>query len=86
MIWFLTRLAVQSDNTLHALASLLGGAKKRKKKTYTKPKKNKHKRRKVRLSLSRTPGCTAPLTPATLLANRSSLLSWRFTRWMIAAR
>ena len=40
----------QSDNTLHALASLLGGAKKRKKKTYTKPKKNKHKRRKVKLA------------------------------------
>ena len=48
----LTRLLPnpQSANTLHALASLLGGAKKRKKKTYTKPKKNKHKRRKVKLA------------------------------------
>jgi hypothetical protein len=45
----LTEAGVSEDDTLHILARLLGGAKKRKKKTYTKPKKQKHKHKKIKL-------------------------------------
>ncbi|CAG8453608.1 8779_t:CDS:2 [Diversispora eburnea] len=42
---------IKKDSTLHLVASLPGGAKKRKKKTYTTPKKIKHKRKKVKLAV-----------------------------------
>ena len=40
---------VADADTLHILARLLGGGKKRKKKTYTKPKKQKHKHKKIKM-------------------------------------
>ncbi len=46
-----TLLDLQSEATVHVLARLLGGGKKRKKKTYTKPKKVKHKQKKVKLAV-----------------------------------
>ncbi|KAI9494747.1 ribosomal protein S27a-domain-containing protein [Zychaea mexicana] len=42
---------VESNNTLHLNAELLGGGKKKKKKTYTTPKKIKHKHKKVKLAI-----------------------------------
>jgi len=42
---------IQKLATLHVVASLPGGAKKRKKKVYTKPKKIKHKKKKIRLAV-----------------------------------
>ena len=45
----LAACGVCDEDTLHCLARLLGGAKKRKKKTYTKPKKQKHKHKKIKL-------------------------------------
>ena len=45
----LAQCGVADEDTLHILARLLGGAKKRKKKTYTKPKKQKHKHKKIKL-------------------------------------
>lgn len=46
-----TPIDLQSNVTVHVLARLLGGGKKRKKKTYTKPKKLKHKHKKVNLAV-----------------------------------
>jgi ribosomal protein S27AE len=45
----LAECGVTDEGTLHSLARLLGGGKKRKKKTYTKPKKIKHKHKKIKL-------------------------------------
>ena len=45
----LAQEGVADEDTLHILARLLGGGKKRKKKTYTKPKKQKHKHKKIKL-------------------------------------
>ena len=45
----LAQVGVADEDTLHILARLLGGGKKRKKKTYTKPKKQKHKHKKIKL-------------------------------------
>lgn len=42
---------LQENATVHVLARLLGGGKKRKKKTYTKPKKVKHVHKKVKLAV-----------------------------------
>jgi len=45
----LAAAGVADADTLHILARLLGGGKKRKKKTYTKPKKQKHKHKKIKM-------------------------------------
>ena len=45
----LAAAGVTDEDTLHILARLLGGGKKRKKKTYTKPKKQKHKHKKIKM-------------------------------------
>eukprot|EP00741_Cyanophora_paradoxa_P008504 tig00001336_g8229.t1 len=47
----LADFGVEEEATLHVVAGLDGGAKKRKKKTYTKPKKQKHKKKKVKLAV-----------------------------------
>lgn len=47
----LSDFGISENSTIYAVASLLGGGKKRKKKTYTKPKKIKHKHKTIKLAV-----------------------------------
>ena len=85
----LAQEGVADEDTLHILARLLGGGKKRKKKTYTKPKKQKHKHKKIKLRVLkffkvRFARCVVhPSCKSTLVYRAARLYGWCDTtcRW-----
>lgn len=75
----LAAAGVADADTLHILARLLGGGKKRKKKTYTKPKKQKHKHKKIKMRVlkffkaRRPPRAAGPARVSPLLSGCSGV-------------